>query len=136
MLERFGRPIQFAWVAAMLIASVWAFSQLPAGATVPVHFNAYGQADGWAGAPLGLFLLPALALGHLALQWLLPRVDPRGHNLRNSGKAVSTIWVAVTLLLAVVHAQLIAMALGLAVVAASASVIKSYWLWRRQQPGT
>lgn len=220
MLERFGRPIQWVLLAAMLLASVWAFSQLPDGASVPVHFNAYGEADGWASAGLGLFLLPGLVGGLLALQWLLPRVDPRGDNLRKSAKAVSTIWVAVTLLLALVHAQLVAMALGLtsatpklpllligglfvimgnvlgklrsnytvgirtpwtlanervwdqthrfggkvfvatglvlvvlsmsslsphwqgpaiagaAVVAATTAVFKSYWLWRRQQPGT
>lgn len=114
MLERFGTPIQIALIAAMALAGAWAFAQLPEGAQVPVHFNALGEADGWAGAGLGLFLLPLLALALLGLQGLLPRLDPRGENLRKSGKALATIWVAVALLLAVVQAQVVAMSLGLA----------------------
>ena len=113
MLERFSTPIQIALIAAMVLAGAWAFAQLPAGALVPVHFNAQGEADGWASAGKGLFMLPLLALVLLGLRWLLPRLDPRGENLRKSGKAISTIWVAVSLLLALVQAQVVAMSLGL-----------------------
>jgi uncharacterized membrane protein len=112
MLERFSTPIQLALIAAMALASTCSFVQLPDGAAVAVHFNTAGQVDGWASAGLGLCLLPVLAAGLVALQWLLPRVDPRGENLRRSAKGVSTIWVAVTALLAVVHAQIVMTALG------------------------
>ncbi|HEY1128434.1 MAG TPA: SdpI family protein [Roseateles sp.] len=112
MFERYGTRIQVALIAVMALAGAWAFMQLPAGTQVPVHFNALGEADGWAAAGLGLFMLPLLALGLLGLQWVLPRLDPRGENLRKSGKALATIWLAVTLLLALVQAQVVAMSLG------------------------
>ena len=86
--------------------------QLPAGAQVPVHFNAAGQADGWAGASGALFLLPLLAAGILGLILLLPRIDPRAEKLRQSQRAQLNIALAVQLLLATVQAVIIAIALG------------------------
>jgi uncharacterized membrane protein len=113
MLERFGLRIQLVLIAAMVLAGVWARTQLPEGAQVPVHFSMHGDVDGWSGATVGLFMLPGTALALLGVQWLLPRIDPRGDNLRRSAKAVTTIFVGVTLLLALVQAQVVAMALGL-----------------------
>jgi uncharacterized membrane protein len=113
MLERLATPIQIALIAAMALAGAWAFAQLPAGAQVPVHFNAHGEPDGWAAAGVGLAMLPLLSLALMGLQRLLPRVDPRGENLRKSGKAMATIWVAVALLLALIQAQVVAVSLGL-----------------------
>jgi len=114
MLERFGTRIQWALIAAMAAAGLWALLQLPEGARVPVHFNGRGEPDGWAGAGFGLFMLPGLALALLGLQGLLPRIDPRGDNLRRSAKALATIWCAVALLLALLQGHIVMLALGLA----------------------
>jgi len=114
MLERFGTRIQVALIAAMALAGAWARMNLPDGATVPVHFNAYGEANGWASANLGLFVLPWTALVLLAAQWIAPRIVPRGDNLRKSAKAWATLWLAITVVLALVQGYVIAVSLQLA----------------------
>ena len=45
-------------VAAMTLLSAWAWTQLPAGAEVPIHWGIDGQVDGYASKEVGLFLLP------------------------------------------------------------------------------
>ncbi|PZP27674.1 MAG: hypothetical protein DI603_21300 [Roseateles depolymerans] len=114
MSDRTTRILQLLLVACMAGLGLWAWQQLPPGAAVPVHFNAAGQVDGWAAPLPGLFLLPVLALALLGLQSLLPRVDPKGDNLRKSGKALATIWITVTVLLALVQLHIVLRALGLA----------------------
>lgn len=114
MLERFGTRMQIGLILAMVLAGAWARLQLPEGAQVPVHFNLHGEANRWAEANLGLFVLPWTALVLLAAQWIAPRIDPRGENLRKSGKAWATIWFAITVVLALVQGYVIAASLQLA----------------------
>ena len=104
--------IALALPALMAGAGLWALLQLPAGAQVRIHFNAAGQANGWADAFWGLFLLPLLAAITLGLILLLPRIDPRAEKLRQSQRAQLNIALAVQLLLATVQALIIAIALG------------------------
>ena len=106
MLERNGTRIQLALIAVMGVGGLWAWSQLPGGATVPIHFNAAGEADGWMSAEIGLALMPLVALALLGLRWLLPRIDPRGQNIERSGPAVDTIWVVVALVLTVAQLRI------------------------------
>jgi uncharacterized membrane protein len=101
-----------AMIALMAIAGIWALLQLPSDVQIPIHFNASGDADGWARPWFGLFVLPAIALVTWTIQALLPRIDPRGPNLARSATAYGTIWLAVTAVLAVVQAIIIATALG------------------------
>jgi len=98
--------------ALMAAAGLWALLQLPSGAQVPIHFDAAGQANGWASALWGLFLLPLLAAGSLGLILLLPRIDPQAEKLRVSERAQLNIALAVQLLLVGVQALIIAIALG------------------------
>ena len=104
--------VALALPVVMAGAGLWAQQQLPAGAQVPIHFNAAGQADAWAGALEGLLLVPLLAAGILGLILLLPRIDPRAEKLRQSQRALLSIALAVQVLLATVQALLIAFALG------------------------
>lgn len=113
MLERNGTRIQLALIAVMGVGGLWAWSQLPGGATVPIHFNAAGEADGWMAAEIGLALMPLVALALLGLRWLLPRIDPRGQNIERSGAAVDTIWVVVALVLTVAQLRIAMSAVGL-----------------------
>ena len=114
MLERFGTRIQVGLIVAMALAGAWARISLPEGATVPVHFNAYGEANGWASANLGLFVMPWTALVLLAAQWIAPRIDPRGDNLRKSGKAFGTIFLGITTVLAAAQVYIVVQSLQLA----------------------
>ena len=114
MLERFGTRIQLALIGAMVLAGLWARMGLPDGAQVPIHFNAHGEANGWASANVGLFVLPWTALVLLGVQWLLPHIDPRGDNLRRSAKAVTTVFVGVALVLCAAQVYVVARSLEMA----------------------
>lgn len=62
-------------ILAMLIATVVSYPQL--ANTVPIHWNAHGQAHGW-GPKWSLFLwapgmMAAIVLLFAALPWLSPR---------------------------------------------------------------
>jgi uncharacterized membrane protein len=62
-----------------LLAGALAWPELPA--TMDVHWNAAGEADGTAPRPVGVFLLPALAALLMGVFGVLPRIDPLGENV-------------------------------------------------------
>ncbi len=99
-------------VGLMLALSAWAWTQLPADASVPIHWGVDGKANGFASKPIGLLLLPAMTLGITALFALIPRIEPRRANLERSTTAYRATWVGVITLLGVIHAAAIAAALG------------------------
>ena len=99
-------------VVAMFAISAWAWGQLPADASIPIHWGLDGQVDGYASKTVGLLLLPLTAAGLAALLAVIPRIEPRRANLERSGKAYSATWVAVMTLLGLVHVLAIAVALG------------------------
>jgi uncharacterized membrane protein len=99
-------------VGLMLALSAWAWTQLPADASIPIHWGIDGQANGFAPKPIGLLLLPSIATGIVALFAVIPRVEPRRANLERSGTAYRATWVGVVTLMGVIHAATIAAALG------------------------
>jgi uncharacterized membrane protein len=99
-------------VVMMLALSAWAWNQIPADASVPIHWGIDGQPDGFAPKPIGLLLLPAITLGIAALFALIPRYEPRRANLERSSTAYRATWVGVVTLMGVVHAAAIAATLG------------------------
>jgi uncharacterized membrane protein len=99
-------------IGVMLVASVWAWSSLPADAQVPIHWGPDGQPDGYAGKAIGLLLLPAIAAAVAAVFWVLPRIEPRRANLERSGKAYAATWIGVMLLLGGLHLLAISVAMG------------------------
>ena len=104
--------VSIAVIAVMLLASAWAWTQLPPDAQVAIHWNLAGEADGYAGKTIGLFLLPIVAAGVAVLLALIPRFEPRRANLERSGKAYGATWIGVMLLLGVLHLLSVSVALG------------------------
>jgi immunity protein, SdpI family len=102
-------------VGLMLALSAWAWTQLPADASVPIHWGIDGQANGFAPKPIGLFFVPLITIGITALFAVIPRVEPRRANLERSGTAYRATWVGVVTLMGVVHAASIAAAVGVVV---------------------
>jgi uncharacterized membrane protein len=98
-------------VVLMIAAASWGFAHLPDGRPIPVHFNAEGVVDGW-GSPVMLFLLPGIAALNWALMWVLPRIDPRGENIIRSAKAYGIVWLAITVVLALIQGIMVSSALG------------------------
>jgi immunity protein, SdpI family len=73
-----------ALVALTLGLGAWAYVQVPAGARIPIHWNAAGVADGFAGR-WALFLVPAIAAAITLLLAVIPAIEPRRSNLLASG---------------------------------------------------
>ena len=99
-------------VLLMLAASAWAWTQLPAGSQIPMHWNAAGEVDRWGNKLEGLFMLPAITAGLIALLAIVPRIDPRRSNLAQSQKAYGAVWIGTILLMAAIHAATLASAFG------------------------
>jgi uncharacterized membrane protein len=62
-----------------LLAGALAWPELPA--TMDVHWNAAGEADGTAPRAVGVLLLPVLAALLMGVFAVLPRIDPLGDNV-------------------------------------------------------
>jgi uncharacterized membrane protein len=59
-------------------AAAWVFGSLPE--RVPVHWNAYGQVDGWGSRMSATFGMLGMLAGTYALVALVPLIDPRRAN--------------------------------------------------------
>jgi uncharacterized membrane protein len=98
--------------ALTLLMAVYAWMILPAGAQIPIHWNAAGEIDGWASKTFGLLLTPALTLGLTALFAVIPRIDPRGDNILRSWDAYRIIWIGTLVLMLCIQAITILAAFG------------------------
>jgi uncharacterized membrane protein len=103
MKNRAPLTASIAIVAAMLAASVWAWGHIPAGTRIPIHWDIYGQPDGFALAPLALFMTPAMAALIALLFIAIPALEPRRLNLARSAKFYHAAWIGTILLMAAVH---------------------------------
>jgi immunity protein, SdpI family len=99
-------------VGVMTLLSALAWTQLPAGADIPIHWGIDGQVDGYASKEVGLSLVPILAVAIAALLAVIPRFEPRRVNLERSGKAYGAIWITIITFLGGIHALTVAAALG------------------------
>ncbi|MPZ87876.1 MAG: DUF1648 domain-containing protein [Nitriliruptorales bacterium] len=72
----------------MALLSLWAAPRLPA--EVAVHFDASGQADGYASATWALVMTPLITAGLAAPLFVIPRIEPRRTHLEVSAKAYNT----------------------------------------------
>ncbi|MEZ4732834.1 MAG: SdpI family protein [Caldilineaceae bacterium] len=99
-------------VALMVGLSAWAWVQLPADASLPVHWNAAGEADRYGGKVEGLLLLPLVSVGILLLFNLIRYIDPLRANIARSGQAYRAMLLGVLFFLAVLHVGSVLNALG------------------------
>lgn len=89
-------------VVACLAVSAWGWTQIPDGTDIPIHWGFDGRPNGWAPKPVGLLLVPAMALGIGLLFAMLPYLDPRrGNQLRSTTARVWIVSAALVLLLGV-----------------------------------
>jgi len=52
--------------------------------SIPIHWNIYGEVDGY-GSPATIFLFPGTSLFTIILFLLIPKIDPKGENIKKSG---------------------------------------------------
>ena len=74
--------LEAALLVAPFLALAFYWSDLPA--RVPTHWNLRGEIDGWSSKTPGVFLIPLINLGMVALLRALPWLDPK---LRRSADA-------------------------------------------------
>lgn len=95
-----------------LAISGYAWTQLPAGAQIPIHWGIDGRPDGYADGWIGLLVMPAVTLVLGPILAVAPRFDPRRANLARS--AAAYLWIVGTALvfMAGVHVLIVLTALG------------------------
>lgn len=98
---------------AMLAASFWAWSVIPDGARIPIHWNLEGHTNGFGRKFPGLFIAPFVLLLISGLFAILPSIEPRKRHLMQSSKLYSATWICILALMAIVHAQILLAATGI-----------------------
>lgn len=111
MLDQRAGIVATALLVVMAAAAARVLADLPLDAPLAIHFNAAGQADGWAPAWLALSVMPLIALGVIGFALLLPGLEPRGGKLLHSASAVSTIFISLLGVLAAIQLVIAATAL-------------------------
>jgi uncharacterized membrane protein len=80
-------------VLLLAAASFYVSAQLPADAQVPIHWNAAGQIDGYAGKSTALFIAPLMALITSLIFTAVSIGEPQQGNLAKSRALVVIAWV-------------------------------------------
>ncbi len=100
----------FSLIVAVLLLTAIAYSRLPT--TIPMHWNAQGEVDGWA-AKRTLFVFdPAIMVGLMLLFYVLPWLSPKRFEVDSFRSTYLYIMVAVVALIACVHGLILAAALS------------------------
>ncbi len=101
-------------LAAPFVALALSWNEVPA--RIAIHWDLHGEVNGWAAKEFGLFLVPLLSLGIVALFHLVPRFDPRlRHTLQNDDRmsaVLPLLCVAVAAFSDVIFGLILAVALG------------------------
>ncbi len=96
----------------MFALVAWAWPQVPPDAQIPVHWNASGAPNRFAGKFQGLLGLPLIAAAVAGLFVLIPAIEPRRRHLSESGKPNTVTWIGVLALMAVLQLAAVSYALG------------------------
>lgn len=97
-------------VALAFIASGSVYPDLPE--RVPSHWNLSGEIDGWTSKRWGVFVMPLLLVGGLAMFHFLPRIDPRGANYSKFKGTYEILIITSMIFILGVHLAMLATALG------------------------
>lgn len=95
---------------ALFGASAWAWDRVTP--PIPTHWNIRGEVDGYGGRVTGLLLVPMIAAGMYGLFLVLPRIDPARANYALFTGPYAVMRFTFALLMAGLHAVLLATALG------------------------
>ncbi|MCB9151752.1 MAG: SdpI family protein [Caldilineaceae bacterium] len=90
-------------IGIMFLVAAWAWMQLPANASIPVHWGINGEVDRYGGKFEGLLMPPLITLGIVLLMAFIPRLDPRGENIVRSNAAYKAIWMVTMLFMLLIY---------------------------------
>jgi uncharacterized membrane protein len=109
---------KWVWLVSTLIMivmfgfSAWGWVQVPADASIPVHWNAAGEADRYGGKVEGLLLLPLVSIGVVLLFVFVRYIDPLRANIERSGQAYRAVLLGTLFFMAVLHVGAVLNAVG------------------------
>lgn len=96
----------------MALVSAIALRRLPPGTMLPIHWNAAGQADGFAEASHALFLPVLLTVIVSIVMAILPRIEPLQRDMAGSAPLLRAVWAGMLALFIGVEAMVAGPALG------------------------
>ena len=104
----------FSAVVLLFLAAIsaYAWSQLPEGSEIPVHWGVDGEPDRYGGKAEGLLLMPGIAVGVSLLLYVIPKFEPRKLHMAGSRQAYIAIWMGVMALFGAIHVTAVLAALG------------------------
>ncbi|MHB9134692.1 MAG: SdpI family protein [Armatimonadota bacterium] len=100
-------------LGVMVVLSAIAWVKVPAGQQIPIHWGVDGQPDNYAGKTFALLMMPMVGLAMALLLIFIARIEPRQGNITRSAKAFTIIWISTLAVLTIMHAFLVATALGI-----------------------
>ena len=109
---RTGLIVSALAISACLGLSLFAWTEIPADARIPVHFGIDGTPDRFGGRLEALFAVPAIMVVVAAILAVLPVILPRRDGLKASGAAYLIAWIGAMLVVACAHGLIVATALG------------------------
>ena len=112
MLKKYRKTLIITTVIILLpvLAGMIMWDRLPE--KLPMHFNAAGEVDGWAGKAVGVFAMPAF---FVAVQWLCAvgsfKMDPKANNLND--KVMGLVLWFIPVMSVLMHTLVYCTALGM-----------------------
>lgn len=98
-------------IVAMIASGTWVAGQLPPDASLPVHWNAHGEPNNFAGKWAALLLPAMLTLGLTFLLAMLGRIQPMRDNFEKSQGLYHVIWIGMLGLFGLIHLMVLDAAL-------------------------
>ena len=105
--------ISFVIIGLLAMIAFIALSRFPAGAQLPVHWNAAGEADRFSDAGYALFLPVVLSAGMSAVFAVLPRIEPLQDRMGGSAALLDTCWTGLLALMLLMQVVIAAPAFGM-----------------------
>lgn len=112
MIARWSLAVVAAMLALMIAGSAYAWTVLPDGASIPVHFNAAGEADRYGGKAEALLMMPGVLLLVTALIFVVAKIEPRQKNLAQSRAILAWTLAGTSVFMGAIHGVTILAALG------------------------
>lgn len=104
------RTVTMLVVSIVLIAlstgyALWLYPHLPA--TIPTHWNAAGQVDGWGPRGTAAFMVPAMMLFFLVLMLVLPLISPQRFKVEGFRGTWNTVIALLMAMFAFIHVAML-----------------------------
>ena len=95
--------VSLLFAAAMVVFAFVTEARLPAGAELPIHWNAVGEPDDWAEALFALLIAPGVLIALTALFAIIPSIEPLQDRLEGSAPVLRASWIGIIFLLVVMQ---------------------------------